>query len=310
MAPTEGAVEMTVLDIDSSSGGSGVVDGYELLSVRPDPFTIGSAPTSDTLMTGWEITVPAASESRTVLLSFSVLHDGSHAMRMVPYIDGTESPDWGLPSSGGGWKTNMVQDGAFGINVVDLPIDLDADEHVIDMRWQASDSTSGLSTIASYMAVKVPTEISVDGGSGTPLLVNIMPLVSATKTSTVGAVSGGLFDGNRDYSAYWTVGSGAQSVTIDYLSPIPFDHIEWVLYWGDGRSYHSVMVEASADGSTWTTLRAAADWQPNTTGADGLNVAVGASYQYLRFSSNGSTVNSNNEWVEIAVYANLLLAAA
>lgn len=103
---------------------------------------VNPTPTSDTLIPGMTITVPASASSRTVILSFS-LHTGSHSNRVRVYMDGSIQ----YPASGSGGNigaTNTDTDPGIGYSVAGVPITIPGDSatHTIEVRWQAQGTTA------------------------------------------------------------------------------------------------------------------------------------------------------------------------
>lgn len=152
--------------------------------------------------------------------------------------------------------------------------------------------------------VETPWLLLNRAGGGT--VINVLAVLDTLITSPTGAfIDGRWFDRNRDYNNWANANSGTQELVIDLGREVVMDKIRWVLFWGDTRTYANVAVYASHDGSTWTTLRSPATYQPSLDGIDGLVLTSPGTWRYLKFHSEGNSVNSNNEWVEFGVYASL-----
>ncbi|WP_106449736.1 leucine-rich repeat protein [Trichococcus alkaliphilus] len=110
--------------------------------------------------------------------------------------------------------------------------------------------------------------------------------------------------------------SGLQWVQADLGAYYELNEIQLWHYFGDGRSYHDVVVQLSddatfsngivtvfnndKDGSTGLGLGTDSEYSETSTGKNILFDTVTA--RYARFYSNGSTVNGANHYVEIEVY--------
>ena len=110
--------------------------------------------------------------------------------------------------------------------------------------------------------------------------------------------------------------SGLQWVQMDLGAAYDLNEIQLWHYYGDGRSYHDVVVQLSNDASFSTG--AVTIFNNDTNGSAGLGLGTDSEYsetsagktisfstvsaRYARFYSNGSTVNGANHYVEIEVY--------
>ena len=127
-----------------------------------------------------------------------------------------------------------------------------------------------------------------------------------------------LTDGNKNTANYMdsTPNSGLQWTQIDLAATYSLNNIKLWHYFGDTRSYHDVIVQISND-PTFTTgvrtvfnndtnnsagLGAGTDAEYSETSA-GKNISFSPSYaRYVRFYTNGSSINSYNHYVEAEVY--------
>ena len=110
--------------------------------------------------------------------------------------------------------------------------------------------------------------------------------------------------------------SGLQWVQADLGASYDLNEIQLWHYYGDGRSYHDVVVQLSND-ATFSS-GAVTVFNNDRNGSAGLGVGTDSEYsetnagktisfdtvtaRYARFYSNGSTVNGANHYVEIEVY--------
>jgi uncharacterized protein YjdB/N-acetylmuramoyl-L-alanine amidase len=141
-----------------------------------------------------------------------------------------------------------------------------------------------------------------------------LPTTSATFTnlSTV-------TDGNRSTDSHaddYPAGSGLQYVQMDLGADYDVSNIKLWHYYADGRKYKDVIVQASndpafANGVTTLYSNDKDNSAGRGTGASseyietsaGLDIPVTkVTGRYVRFYSNGSNMNSNNHYVEAAVY--------
>jgi uncharacterized protein YjdB len=125
-------------------------------------------------------------------------------------------------------------------------------------------------------------------------------------------------DGNRSTSNYADsyTNKGINWIQINLGSPTSINNIKLWHYFGDSRKYHDVVVQLSNDanfnsGVTTVYNNDTDNSATRGTGSDseytetsaGLNITFdGVSAQYVRFYSNGSTVNSYNHYVEVEIY--------
>ena len=112
--------------------------------------------------------------------------------------------------------------------------------------------------------------------------------------------------------------SGLQWVQTDLGASYDINEINLWHYFGDGRSYHDVVVQLSDD-ATFASGTVTV-FNNDKDGSAGLGVGTDSEYsetsagkaisfntvnaRYARFYSNGSTVNGANHYVEIEVYGN------
>ena len=110
--------------------------------------------------------------------------------------------------------------------------------------------------------------------------------------------------------------SGLQWMQVDLGASYDLNEIQLWHYYGDGRSYHDVVVQASNDASFSSGVVTV--FNNDKDGSAGLGAGTDSEYKetsagktisfaavnarYARFYSNGSTVNGANHYVEIEIY--------
>lgn len=173
-----------------------------------------------------------------------------------------------------------------------------------DVDLQTDPPTDGQTLV--YDAVNdiwVPGTVSGGGGGGTGILVNLLRLVPVTATvngANFGQI-GSLTDGAKGTSYVQTANSANMNLVVDLGSPLKLSKARGYWY-PDSRTYAMVGIDVSVDGVTWVVARAKATMSFNGgLYAEGtIDPTVG--YRYLRFHSEGSSVNSGNEMTEIEAY--------
>jgi len=141
--------------------------------------------------------------------------------------------------------------------------------------------------------------------------------LAAGKTPT-GSISiqnvGYITDGNKAYANYAGQDVGVQWIRIDLGQAYNLNQVNVWHYFGDTRSYHDVIVQVSADASSWTTVfnndgnnsvgqgtGSDAEYAESSAGKTITFAAVNA--RYVRLWINGSSANGYNHYVEVEVYA-------
>ena len=126
-------------------------------------------------------------------------------------------------------------------------------------------------------------------------------------------------DGNKSTGSYaddYPNFSGLQYVQADLGAYYDLNEIKLWHYYGDGRKYKDVIVQVSNDPTFATDVKTVYNNDTNNsagrgTGTNseyaetsaGLDIEFDAvNARYVRFYSNGSSVNSNNHYVEAEVY--------
>ncbi len=121
-------------------------------------------------------------------------------------------------------------------------------------------------------------------------------------------------DGNKAYANYAGQDVGIQWIRIDLGQAYNLNQVNVWHYFGDPRTYHDVIVQVSADASSWTTVfnndgnnsagqgtGSNAEYAESSAGKTITFAAVNA--RYVRLWSNGSSANGYNHYVEVEVYA-------
>ena len=112
---------------------------------------------------------------------------------------------------------------------------------------------------------------------------------------------------------YVDIGTGPAWIQVDLGQPYNLDYIRVWHYYSEGRTYHNVKTQVSADGINWTTV-----FDSETSGEYAESMAghtvqmgkpdiaplssKGTGVRYIRDYTNGSTANRKDAWMEIAAY--------
>src|SRR5439155_19271836 len=149
--------------------------------------------------------------------------------------------------------------------------------------------------------------------SSTNLGLGILPTASAAFGGNPALIT----DGDTNTANWVEVGSGgAQWVKLDLGNTYSLNDVKVWHYYGDGRTYHDVIVQVSNDSAFSTgvitvfnndTNNSAgqgtgsnAEYAETSAGKDLLFSAVSA--RYVRLWTNGNTVNAYNHYVEVQVF--------
>ena len=158
------------------------------------------------------------------------------------------------------------------------------------MKYEAKDGGYGnaVSTAAGTPLVNVPqTNDDINVSQGT------------TATSAL------LVDGATASGSYYDGAWGTPtSVLVNMNSIKSIDRIVIWHYWADYRTYHSNKTEVSADGTNWTTVFDSSISGEYAETAMGHTITFDAmNIRYIRDTTNGSSANAGNHWVEIQAYS-------
>ena len=101
----------------------------------------------------------------------------------------------------------------------------------------------------------------------------------------------------------YTSPTGLHWVKIDLGATYTVDRLKVWHYAADGRTYHHVKAQVSANGTTWTTVfDSDVSGEYPETAAGRTDSFTAQPVRYVREYLNGSTANSGNHWVEIEVW--------
>ncbi|WP_161525891.1 glucosaminidase domain-containing protein [Trichococcus alkaliphilus] len=169
----------------------------------------------------------------------------------------------------------------------------------------ASEEVTAISAaVIAPMQVQETPVVNLETEGTVSTSVNFDNISYATDTQT---------DNTADYARG---ASGLQWVQVDLGASYDLNGIQLWHYYGDGRSYHDVVVQLSDD-ATFSSgavtvfnndkdgsagMGVGADSEYNETSAGKTIVFDTLNARYARFYSNGSTVNGANHYVEIEVY--------
>jgi hypothetical protein len=134
-------------------------------------------------------------------------------------------------------------------------------------------------------------------------------------TSSIGTLAAGITDGNKSTNRWVGLPEGLQWIQIDLGQSYSVNQIKLWHYFGDGRSYHDVIVRVSNDGGF---ANATTVFNNDSNNSAGLGIGTAGEYRetsagktiaispvnarYVRIYSNGSTSNIYNHYVEVEVW--------
>jgi prepilin-type N-terminal cleavage/methylation domain-containing protein len=102
---------------------------------------------------------------------------------------------------------------------------------------------------------------------------------------------------------YYDGGAGPQSVTVDLGSTQNVSDVKVWHYYADGRTYNSTKTEVSTDNTNWTTVFDSSVSGTYAENANGKTTTFSTRpVCYIRDSTNGSSTNIANHWVEIQAF--------
>jgi hypothetical protein len=157
----------------------------------------------------------------------------------------------------------------------------------------------------------------IQGGSSVLAKASGSQNVAARKkvTSSIGVLAAGITDGNKNTNKWVGLPEGLQWIQIDLGQSYLINQVKIWHYFGDGRSYHDVIVRVSNDGSfaSGTTV-----FSNDSNNSAGFGIGTAGEYResssgktiaftplnarYVRIYSNGSTANIYNHYVEVEVW--------
>jgi prepilin-type N-terminal cleavage/methylation domain-containing protein len=102
---------------------------------------------------------------------------------------------------------------------------------------------------------------------------------------------------------YYDGGAGPQSVTVDLGSVQNVSVVKVWHYYNDGRTYNATKTEVSTDNANWTTVFDSSTSGTYAESASGKTTSFSTRpVRYIRDSTNGSSTNVANHWVEIQAF--------
>ena len=168
-------------------------------------------------------------------------------------------------------------------------------------------------TVAALALVLIPLTVHAQSTPSNVARGNTSITTSAPLTSSSAPVSA-LTDGRTDTNPFISLPPGPQYVRLDLGQKFNITRIHLWHYWGDGRTYHDVIVQLSPDGSTWWTMFNSdadnsvgqgaghnSEYRETYLGND-IRLYSPVTARFVRSFTNGSTVNAYNHHVELQVY--------
>ncbi|RPK20058.1 PA14 domain-containing protein [Paenibacillus xylanexedens] len=104
---------------------------------------------------------------------------------------------------------------------------------------------------------------------------------------------------------YFDAGSGPASITLDLGKTYMIGMVHVLRYYTDGRTYHETKLEVSEDGTNWDVVFDSAiegEYAEDPMGMPMMFMFDPRPVRYIRDSSNGSTANDANHWIEIEAF--------
>lgn len=110
-------------------------------------------------------------------------------------------------------------------------------------------------------------------------------------------------DGSTASVPYYDANVGLKSVTVDLGSIQNVSVIKVWHYYNDARTYNATKTEVSTDNTNWTTVFDSGVSGTYVESADGKTTTFSTRpVRYIRDTTNGSSTNASNHWVEIQAY--------
>ncbi len=171
--------------------------------------------------------------------------------------------------------------------------------------YRADLSNAGGTTPGTNLTVTV----TADGNTS----INVA--AGKSVTSSVGALQAGITDGDKNTGNYVGLPEGSQWIQIDLGQSYSINKINVWHYFGDGRSYHDVIIRVSNDPNFTSGITV---FNNDSNNSVGLGIGTNAEYaetsagksvvfsamnaRYVRLYSNGSTSNVYNHYVEVEIW--------
>lgn len=133
-----------------ASSGAGAVVAYSALATN----TVTVNPVVKALVDSMTVTLPAATDPRTAIVSAVAQHSGGTPRRFMIYLDGVKV--W--PNSTNGAESQRMSDIAgdgmrWTVAGVVVPIPADSNTHQIQMWWEAHTNTNSTNLLLRSLAV-------------------------------------------------------------------------------------------------------------------------------------------------------------
>lgn len=148
-SPVSRRISAGNLGLTGGGGGGGAAGERYWVFVATNESS-GTVPVADTLIPGMSITVPSAVVDRVGFLDWTVLYTSSHTNRLSVWLDGAVVTGIVTTSVHGGG--NNTHDGSMSRVPLLLPAGSD---HVVEVRWNASDSTAAVTFTDRIMVLDV-----------------------------------------------------------------------------------------------------------------------------------------------------------
>lgn len=173
----------------------------------------------------------------------------------------------------------------------------------------AANEGKGLEFNAAYTILYIPTSssycLSLTKGSISMQMVPVGTITNGACSVMTGATATSplIVDGNTSSTSFYDGSSGLRSVTVDLGAVKPVSGVTIGHYYADGRTYNNPKTEVSTDGTTWTTVYdGAVSGTYQETSAGKTITFTTQSVRYIRDTTNGSSANPSNHWVEIKAF--------
>ncbi|WP_204070726.1 discoidin domain-containing protein, partial [Sphaerisporangium krabiense] len=160
-----------------------------------------------------------------------------------------------------------------------------------------------LNAVARYLRVTMTFNSANGSGHITNVVVNGVPALNLAlnKPATAQSSEGGHTPDkavDADPASYWAAGPVPQWWQVDLQDLYTLDNVTVTNYYGDSRSYQ-YNIQASVNGTTWTTIATKSGTSPATSAGD--SHAVNAQARYLRVNMTSNSANSSAHITNVIV---------